>query len=678
MQKWLLLFGLVVAPGACSVTLVDAPVSVHGIFIAPTSLDQLAGEAFYDHPFPSDVRRNPDGKVRIEGLYNPTENVLVQSYVKAATGLLDGFSPAASAYFRFDGDLDPKSLPQDPPASLDPASSLQIIDIDAKSPEHGQRKLASWFFRAKPGVYWLGDTLAVSPSHGWPLRPRTRYAIVLTRDARSVGGNPVLPSADLEEVMGTRPTTARTEQVRAVYTPALDELGKAGIDARRIAQLTVFTTNDPTEELFRVTDAAKLLEAPKADAQAWVAKEQTGSYDAYEGVYGPVPNYQAGKIPFAQTEDGGGFLFDADGKPVVQSTFTMRFTLVVPNATTCPVPADGYPIVLYAHGTGGDYRSVTSGSGAPGQLLPKVCVAVMGVDQIFHGTRPGAPPLDDPNRIGQIELLFFNFGNPIAARTNGRQSAVDVTMQARLFSDAKMIVPAAVSRTTADIHFDASRLMFYGHSQGGVNGPLFLASDDVARGGVLSGTGAMITVALLEKTKPAPSVVGAVKTLLGLNGAGNEDELNLYHPVVNLAQTLVDATDPLHYMPYIIKSPRHDVHKSVYQTEGIGADGVGDSYAPPTGIEIASVSLGLPRMLPGVRPVVMAGWGGLGDVAIPPEGLSGNLAGGMATGILAQFPPVEGSDGHFVIFDVLAARRQSTQFMKNLAADPKGRVPPLD
>ena len=679
MQKWLLLFGLVVAPGACSVTLVDAPVSVHGIFVAPTSLDQLAGEAYYDHPFPSDVRRNPDGKVRFEGFYNPTENVLIHSFVKAATGLLDGFSPSAAAYFRFDGDLDPVSLPQDPPATLDPASSLQLIDIDAKSPEHGQRKLASWFFRSKPGVFWLKDTLAVAPARGYPLRPRTRYAIVLTRDARAAaGGNPILPSADLEEVLGFRPITERTAQVRAVYTPALDELGKAGIDARRIAQMTVFTTNDPTDETFRVTDASKTLEAPKADDTAWVAKEQSGAYDVYEGVYGPVANYQAGKLPFAQADDGGGFVFDAGGKPVVQSTFTMRFALAVPNATACPMPADGYPIVLYAHGTGGDYRSFLSGDGEPGKLLPKVCIAVMGVDQIFHGTRPGAPPLDDPNRIGEIELLYFNFGNPIAFRTNVRQSSVDVTMQARLFSDSKMIVPAAVSRTTADIHFDASRLMFYGHSQGGQNGPLFLGSDDVSRGGVLSGSGAMIIVPLLEKTKPSPSVVGAVKTLMGVNGEGNEDELNFYHPVLNLAQTLGDAADPLNYVPYIIKSPRAGVHKSIYMTEGIGADGVGDSYAPPDGIEIASVSMGLPRMLPGIRPVAMAAWGGIADVTIPPEGLSGNLGGGTATGILAQFEPVAGSDGHFVIFDVLPARKQSTQFMKNLAADPKGRVPPLD
>ena len=52
------------------------------------------------------------------------------------------------------------------------------------------------------------------------------------------------------------------------------------------------------------------------------------------------------------------------------------------------MPAGGYPIVLYAHGTGGDYRSfLDDGTGAS---LAQQCLASMGVDQIFHGTRPGA------------------------------------------------------------------------------------------------------------------------------------------------------------------------------------------------------------------------------------------------------------------------------------------------
>lgn len=668
-----------VGPTACGTT-TDTTSSgpIHSIFVTPGSLSELSETTFLDHPFPSDLRREANGTVRFEGFYNPTANVLVEDYIASTKNLLDGFSIASAIYVRFDGDLAEASLPVDPPASVDPSSALQLVDVDPASPEVGKRQQISWAFRAKEGLYWMKDTLAVVPAQGQPLQPKRRYALVLTRKARAANGAAVLPSKDLTEVLGESPPTARSEATRGIYGPALDQLAKIGIARTDVAQIAVFTTNDPTAELFKVTDDAKKQPPPQAKDSAWIAAEQRGTYDVYEGQYGPVPNYQTGKLPFVDFGDGGGFTFDQDGKPVVQNTFDMRFSLAVPKEADCPMPAEGYPIVLYAHGTGGNYRSAIAESHGATSILPSLCVAVMGVDQIFHGTRPGAPDPNDPNADGIIQLLFFNFANPIAARTNGRQSAIDTTVQARLFTNepTRLKVPASVSRTAKDIVFDGKRLVFFGHSQGGVNGPLFFAADDQVRGGVLSGTGAQITVALLEKTKPSPSVAGAVKSLLGLNTSEYANELDMFHPVINLAQTLVDAVDPLVYMRTIIREPRPGfARKSVYLTEGIGPDGEGDNYTPPHGIEIASVVLGLPRQLPGVREISYATWVGLGDVTVPSGGLAGNLFGGEASGVVAQFPPVSGSDGHFVVFDVPTARKQAAYFLRNLIDDPKGKVP---
>jgi predicted esterase len=685
----------VVAMASCS-----SPATVHGIFVAPESLDELTGEHFFDHPFPSDIRRDPDGTIHLAGMLNPTDNLTVDQYIAMTKGLLDGFSPAAAAYFRFDGDLEPTSLPASPEDALQRSSSIQLVDIDPQSPEHGNRKLVEWYFRGEEGgLYWMPHTLAVAPAHGYPLRPRTRYAIVVTRDAKSLGGGLLLPSKDMLEVLELLPTSEHSKLTHDAFAPAVAELAAAGVPRERIVEMTVFTTNDPTAELFRVIDSEKKdFPAPTIDPSSWTFLKEDSSKDIYEGVYGPAPNYQAGVIPFKNAGDGGNFVFDEDGKPVVQGTFTMRFSLVVPRESKCPMPQDGYPLVLYAHGTGGDFESVFLEGNGFGTTLPPKCVAAMGVDQIFHGARPGAPP-HDANYENAVDLLFFNLFNPVAARTNGRQAAVDVVQQARLFTDSHATIPALISRSGKEIRFDSSKLIFVGHSQGGVNGPLFLAADDQTRGGVLSGTGAMITVALLEKTQPSPSVANAVRTLLGLSNADYDTELNLFHPIINLAQTIVDTTDPVHYMPYIIGNPRHGKPKSIYQTEGIalgdpcGADtdcpgapwkcnatGVcenGDSFAPPHGIEIASVAMGLPRELPGIRPVFEASFGNIGEVTVPPQGLSGNLANGKATGLLGQFPPAAGSDGHFVVFDIPACREQAAQFVANLAADPIGNIPPL-
>src|SRR5262249_57199191 len=113
---------------------------------------------------------------------------------------------------------------------------------------------------------------------------------------------------------------------------------------------------------------------------------------------------------------------------------------------------------------------------------PRDCLATMGVDQIFPGMPPGSPELTGK---GTVEIVFFNCQNIEAARTNVRQSALDEVQRARLFTESAMTVPAAISVTGSEIRFDARRLLFFGHSQGGLNGALYLATDKSALGGVL-------------------------------------------------------------------------------------------------------------------------------------------------------------------------------------------------
>ncbi len=77
------------------------------------------------------------------------------------------------------------------------------------------------------------------------------------------------------------------------------------------------------------------------------------------------------------------------------------------------------------------------------------------------------------------------------------------------------------------------------------------------------------------------------------------------------------------------------------------------------------------------HPIVEEPWGGISMVTVGDGGLAGNLADGGASGVLGQFVPPAGDDGHFVFFDVPACRMQAAQFAKNLAANPTGNVPPV-
>lgn len=639
------------------------------IWVVPSPLEALAAETFFDHPWPSDLRKEPDGTIRFAGWPNPLELPILDNYVGSMEGVLTGFSPAASGLARFTVELDPASLPATPNDSIAEDSSVMLLDIDPASPGFGTRQPIALEFRVEAGVYWPRHTLAFLPAFGRPLRPATRFAFVVTDRVRGANGETIVPGPGLAQVLGLASADGAALSARGALEPVVDSLGGLGIPARSIVHLAVFTTNDPTEEATRIRDwVIASYPAPVVIADSWLRKDHDrGFMHVYEGLYGPSPDFQQGEIPFQSYGDGGALTFDADGTPVVQREFDLRFALAVPDEDRCPMPEAGYPIVLYAHGTGGSYRSMLGG-GDEAEALAERCIATMGIDQIFHGTRPGA-------NAGNVELLFFNVENPDAARANGPQSAIDVVQQARLFTETKIVVPAAISRSGKDVRFDPERVAFFGHSQGGLNGPMFLAMDDQARGGVLSGSGSLISITLLEKTKPV-NVAGLVKSVfLGLKG-DDAAELSSFHPAISLAQTIVDPTDPIHYVRQIALEPRAGfAPKSVLMTEGVNADFTGDNYTPPHAIEVQAVAMGLPPQEPIIHPIAELAWTDLSPVTIPPEGLSGNLAGGAASGVLAQWEAAKASDGHYVIYDIPEAMAQAGGFVRFLMDDPKGRVP---
>ncbi|MEO7091982.1 MAG: hypothetical protein ABI175_01950, partial [Polyangiales bacterium] len=598
-------------------------------------------------------RREADGSVRLDGYINPRLSPLIKKYQAQMRGKLDGFSPIAAGWLAFSADIDTRSLPVDGKASTAPTSTLQLVDIDDASPDKGKRHPIIWRFRAPVGDYYtVANTLAFMPALGMPLREKTRYAIVATRALKTKDGKSFQPNDGLLDVLDGKGAAG------AAWKGALDALDAAGIPRAQVAHLSVYTTSDPTGELLKIADDVRKLPPP---VQTDVAYDTTaGTFEGYTGNYSGSPDYQQGVVPFLS--EGGNFVFDAAGLPIKQRDFSLRFYLTVPLAASCPMPAGGYPIVLYAHGTGGDYKSFTRDGTA--KSLAEKCIAAMGIDQIFHGARPGAPPDSDPNKDSKISLLFFNVENVLAARTNTRQGAIDDIARAHLVASGGLSVPADVSKSGVAVTFDPGKIGFFGHSQGGLNGPLMLAVDDQAKGGVFSGAGSEISYSVLAKTKPDPSVSNLFKVLINVS-VENQDEVDELHPFISFVQTVIDPADPLHYYPHLVLAPfAGHTPKSVFMTEGVAADGSGDSFAPPRTIEAGAIAGRFPLFNPVVRDIPEL----TKTLGIPAVGgpLKGNAAGGKATVALAQFTPKAGRDGHFVVFDIPEATQLASSFCSSL------------
>src|SRR5437762_24420 len=134
------------------------------------------GDDFYALPYPNDLHRNADGTLDLS-LF-PTHSLIADTYRQAAQ-TLDGFALNAAMFVRFDGEIDPNTLP-DPAGSLDPSASVYLVDIDATSPKLGMRTPIIAHFRPDPTETIGKNRLVVRPYPGFGLDEGTTYALVVT------------------------------------------------------------------------------------------------------------------------------------------------------------------------------------------------------------------------------------------------------------------------------------------------------------------------------------------------------------------------------------------------------------------------------------------------------------------------------------------------------------------
>ncbi len=591
----------------------------------------------YAMPWPSDLAVDTNGKVDLRFIAGALSGGLARTYVDQMAGKLQGFSPVGGAYFRFTGPLDLASLPATPGASLVANASVQLINVQQDSPDFGQRIPVVHQFSAVGSRFWPSYTLAIAPAPGFPLRPRTQYAVIVTNRVRGVDGEPLRRDADFTEIMGDSPS-ARLMPVAALIKPALTRV--AGLDLSTVVSATVYTTSDPTSEFFRAAEVTlNAARAPELRSLSFIVRGD--AFSTYRGDYGPNPVFQAGEPPYL-AEGSGDFVSGPDGMPIVQRYETsIQFALTVPNG---PMPPAGWPIAIYAHGTGGNASSFINDGTA--QSLAAQGIACLGFDQLFNGART--------IRGGTAESQFFNFANPLAARSNNRQAGIDLVQAGRFVRSLRV---SSMVTMGDEIRFDGEHVMFFGHSQGGLNGPLWLATPRGPEAAVLSGAGGWLTLSLVLKTEPV-NIPGVVAGLLNVPRA----ELTPLHPAVTLAQTIADPSDTVHYARYIVNEPRMGgVPKHVFMTQGFI-----DRYTPPAAIAALAVSIGLPLVEPVIHPDTI---GPLTDWPRARAPFARNLAMGGATGGWSQYNAVGRSDGHFVVFDDPAATLRAARFLATFASD---------
>jgi hypothetical protein len=575
-------------------------------------------------PWPTDHHRDADGTIDLSRFPLP-EGSIFQTHLDHGEDVLRGFALSGTIYFPFAAPLDDASLP-DLDASVTAGAGVQLVNVTPQSPRHGQRlPLTFRLYPAGADPYLPHDTLAVRTLPGLVLAEGETYCAYVTDAVRDADGLPVAPAAEFLAALESDP----------VLAPLRTWLGDTDPAAlATLATATCFTTDTPTRELLVIQDYLRtdpaappppvveefLYEGNLPFGPAAIAHRFTGTYRA--------PKFQSGEQPHCLPEDGGAFEFDAEGRPVVQEMEEMRFSLLVPDA---PAPASGWPVVLCAHGSGGDFETCAPDSG------PEIVagLAVIGIDLPMHGARgPGLNPWSC--------LL-----NPATMRTGLRQSAIDFHSLARAVAAGGFTLEPAFPPQT--IAFDPERIYFFGHSLGGLSGSLVMGTVPQIRGGLLSAAGGLTIYSALYR-QDWLTFLPSYAAYLGIDS----DALDEYHPALTLVQLLNEPGDPLNYAPLWLAPPFGGPPKQILMTSGNA-----DIQTPP----ITNLVLAAAAGVPVIDPVMLAGpthpYLGLDPVAMP---VTGNLAG--TTAALLQ---VVGD--HFVVYDhpdVLAAR---ARFYATLAAD---------
>ncbi len=636
----------------------------------PRVLVDTSGQGkFFDLPWPLDARRTASGGLGFAGLPNPLGRNFVKEAIALVASDTSGASPSGTIYFRFDG---PVSSPiDDPVASVAPDSPVYVVNVDPASPSRLERAPVHVTVATGDSVR-PANLLQILPVPGRGLRPNTVHAAIVLRRLGSPGSCFLGQSPALTELLaGTAPAGPLGADLLACYAPLRAALNDIGVNPDDIAAAAVFTTGDPTTRLVRQVEWANQL-PPLAPTTAITVRDQFPGFTALQGEYAP-PQFQKGVIPFVL--GGGEQAVDSQGLPVTQWVDRAGFQISIP---TGKMPAKGFPLYFFVHGTGGDQSQFIDRGRmpAPNVQPPKGSGMASYLAPVGWAAACAAGPLS-PTRIGFLSAegyIAYDFFNPVAMRDNFGQMILEMVLFRRLLLDLR-IDPALCPGTDASaspdgkIGFDPDTMVVGGQSLGSYLAGMLAALLPDWKGCILTGAGGSwveFPFGPLDPVMPC-KIIDAVALPPG-------DALDRFHPFVALFDLALGPSDNSHYLEKVLRYPLpgHAI------PHVLTIEGHGDLQVPENLQRVDILSLGLDLAGPEVPNVPfdqmdspVLPWGGLVQLSYPVQG-NRTVNGVVRTACVVRYDRDPIREGHYVSYQLDAPKRQIAEFVTAIAA---GQMP---
>lgn len=509
---------------------------------------------------------------------------------------LDGFSTVAP--WRFELSAPPKA------ETLRAGQTVRVFEVNLTGPGGGVtgivRELSPQeFVVAQAPSDATGRTVAIVPTV--PLNQITSYMTVVTEGITDARGNdatpdqtyflakrtspvcdgdqrldPLLPATACPSLESLRQLVNSQEMAAASQGIARDDIVLSWVaTTQSISVVTgmVATTIEPRSHALVPTgmtladlnpalppiadvfigfiELPYYLDAPQADNPTPVL---TGFWQAEPGAY--VPPFDA--LPLDPTST---HLTYANPIPRLKSVQRVPVLATLPNANSQRAqPAAGWPTTLFQHGITGNRSQSLALAGT----LASQGIAMVAIDLPLHGLPPGHPlhignfPLGATERTFDVDLVdnelggcaagpicpdgqadpsgthFINLGSLLTSRDNIRQAEVDLMSLAAT-------APLFDFNGDGVGDLDGSRLSLVGMSLGGIVGAPFVAMSDRVDVAALSVPGGGVARLLDGSESFGPRIRA------GLAASGVVAGTPLYDTFMAVAQTAIDASDPINY-----------------------------------------------------------------------------------------------------------------------------------
>lgn len=347
---------------------------------------------------------------------------------------LDGFGVTSEAYVQVSGPVDASTLPA--------IGSAQATDSVLLVPEDSGDPVPIAVTTFPNSATDPKTTIFISPLA--PLKPKTRYMLVVTTNVHASDTSCIAPSQDMRDLLSGSATAPALTRLAPRYAAALARLKTLGTigGPEELTSLTLFTTEHTTEDSATIAASIKTKGAPAYTSKG-ACDTTPADYVICEGTF-PADDFRKNRRG----------VDEADLTP--QASYTLPVVTYLPKTGTGP-----FPTLIFGHGLGGDRHQAEELAA----IAAPRGYATVSIDAVKHGNHPDS---------GGI-IAFFGISltgtlvDAVKLRDNWRQSTYDKLQLVELMRSGY----DADGDGSGDIDF--ARTSYLGVSLGGIMAAEFLA-----------------------------------------------------------------------------------------------------------------------------------------------------------------------------------------------------------